>query len=111
MGNATVIREVVTKHGFDVNFKEDGKNNAGFCAAAFAVVKSRPECLELLASLGADLFAVDKHDQSVRDLAAKKHDVKCLDILDRYAPIEDEELEAQRRLSGKKEAFKMSGWS
>ena len=43
----------------------------------------------------------------VRDLAVKKHETKCLAILDKYAPVDDD---AGQHTGKKKEAFKMSGW-
>ena len=84
-------------------------SNGGFCAAAFAVVKGRPEALQVLAELGADLHATDKHHQTVRQLALKKRDLKCLAILDKYAPVDNQD-EGSGNANVNNGTFTLSGW-
>ena len=115
VGNLAVVREVVTKQGIDVNATEDGKNNSGFCAAAYAVVKNHKEVLVLLAELGANLYAVDKHSQSVRSLAVKRNNKECLEILDKWAPATDDDASHAQKAGGSQQqstnkSSSMSGW-
>ena len=72
--------------GYDIDAKEDGKNNNGFAAVHHAAVKGRASTLEKLADLGADFGAIDKHGQSAFALATKKLQSACLEVISRRAP-------------------------
>lgn len=107
-GNEPILCELLDNnaYGIDINEKEDGKSNAAFCALLWATAKNHPRVIELLAERGADMYATDKHGNTARDLAMKKHEAGIIKILDRVAPKTE-----QPNIEKKEKAKPMPGWA
>ena len=61
----------------------------------------QPSSSQRFACLGADLHAIDKHGQSVYNLASKKMQAACVEVIVRRAPdIAEQETKAQAGRGG-----------
>ena len=83
---AIVESLVAPPYNYSIDEKEDGDNN-GYSAAHHCVAKGNVEMLELLAKLGADLNAEDKHGHSVVALATQKNETACVDFLKKWGAV------------------------